>query len=69
MSSSAQPAAAVPKEEKEKKGMSKMLSRVRTVLKRGEGSSSSSKRQSALLASKPTPAAQPQAAKKVYVQL
>lgn len=65
MSSSAQPAASVPKEEKEKKGLGKMLSRVKTVLKRGEGSST--KRQS-LLASKTTPATQTETAKKRYVR-
>lgn len=53
--SSSQAGPAVPKEEKEKKGLGKMLSRVKTVLKRGEGSSSS-KRQSALLSGKSAPA-------------
>lgn len=52
----------MPKEGKEKKGFGKVLSRVKTVL-RGEGSSS--KRQSALLASKA--AAPVEAVKKRYV--
>ncbi|KAK7432653.1 hypothetical protein QQZ08_000862 [Neonectria magnoliae] len=42
MSSSAQPGASVPKEEKEKKRLSKVIDRVRTVLKRGESSKRSS---------------------------
>ena len=52
MSSSAQAEASVPKEEKEKKGFGRVLSRVRTVLKR-EGSSSFSKRQSTVGTSAP----------------
>lgn len=63
MSSPAQPGASVPKEEKEKKGLGKVLSRVKTVLKRsGE---SSSKRLSTI-ASKSTPAPKPEPVVKRY---
>jgi hypothetical protein len=39
MSSQQQEAPSAPKEQKEKKGLGKFLSRAKTVLKRGEGSS------------------------------
>jgi hypothetical protein len=42
MSSSGQQGAGAPKEEKERKGIGRMLSRVKTVLKRGESSTRSS---------------------------
>lgn len=74
MSSSARPEASVPKGDKEKKGFGKVLSRVRTVLKRGE----SSKRQSVIApttapsTTKPTtsttaPKTESEALKKRYV--
>jgi hypothetical protein len=58
MSSSAQQGAGTPKEEKEKKGIGRMLSRVKTVLKRGDSSSRST---AATQPAKPkaTPAAEP----------
>jgi hypothetical protein len=67
MSSPAQGGAPGP--EKEKKGFGKVLSRVKTVLRRSEGSSS--KRQSQLLAgSKSTAeASKPEPAKPAYVQI
>lgn len=55
MSSSAPGGASVPKEEKKEKGIARVLTRVKTVLKR-EGSSSSSKRLSSMVSGKSTTA-------------
>lgn len=63
MSSPAQGGPSAPKEEKDKKGLNKMLSRVKTVLRgKGEGSS---KRKSLILSGSTQPAKEP--AKKTYV--
>lgn len=59
-----QPAPTAPKDSKEKKGFGRFISRAKTVLKRGEGSSS--KRRS-VLATRDDNAAKAEAAKKRYV--
>jgi hypothetical protein len=56
MSSPSQAGPSTPREEKKEKGLSKLLTRTKTFLKR-EGSSISSKRQSTLSTTKPTPPA------------
>ncbi|KAI5463128.1 hypothetical protein BGZ63DRAFT_402467 [Mariannaea sp. PMI_226] len=63
MSSPAQGGASAPKEEKKEKGIARVLTRVKTVLKR-DGSSSSSRRLSAMVSGKSTSSPKPETAAK-----
>lgn len=67
MSSPPQAGPSVPKEEKEKKGFGRVLSRVKTVLKR-EKSESSTKRLSTVSTTKAAPASKSEPIKKRYVK-